>query len=297
VNGLREFPFVLGNAGDFLAVFKPCGMHSVPVRGGGEGDLVSWLKTTIPSLLHDFDCDGQIEISDGIIPGERLSSARAELGMLSRLDRDTSGIVLFARSMRAFIDSFAMQRVLAIRKYYYLVTLPSGNPMQGSKPSRVPDFEPVSVLKTTHSGWITIESGFRSYGPRGSRVACLERKNNGEPGTTVTETVTETATAAGTAAEASARDIYRTSFRRREAVHFQGTVLPPDLGESALFLEAEIERGFRHQIRAHAAWAGMPIVGDSLYGGAEGERLYLEAHRVEIQLPGRETEVFELDGA
>lgn len=35
--------------------------------------------------------------------------------------------------------------------------------------------------------------------------------------------------------------------------------------------EAEIRTGVRHQVRAHAAFAGLPLDGDTLYGGAEGK--------------------------
>lgn len=34
--------------------------------------------------------------------------------------------------------------------------------------------------------------------------------------------------------------------------------------------EAEIRTGVRHQVRAHAAFAGLPLDGDLLYGGIEG---------------------------
>lgn len=34
--------------------------------------------------------------------------------------------------------------------------------------------------------------------------------------------------------------------------------------------EAEIRTGVRHQVRAHAAFAGLPLDGDAIYGGAEG---------------------------
>ena len=42
-------------------------------------------------------------------------------------------------------------------------------------------------------------------------------------------------------------------------------------------LRCTITRGFRHQIRAHLAWAGYPIKGDTQYGGEYSEDFGLEA--------------------
>ena len=41
-----------------------------------------------------------------------------------------------------------------------------------------------------------------------------------------------------------------------------------DTGEGFVSLQLRIWKGFRHQIRAHLAWFGMPILNDRLYGGA-----------------------------
>jgi 23S rRNA pseudouridine1911/1915/1917 synthase len=51
-------------------------------------------------------------------------------------------------------------------------------------------------------------------------------------------------------------------------------------------IQARILRGSRHQIRAHLAGAGFPLVGDSLYGekGGGAERLFL--HHAAVSLPG-----------
>ena len=43
--------------------------------------------------------------------------------------------------------------------------------------------------------------------------------------------------------------------------------------------------GRTHQIRVHAAALGMPVLGDSLYGGGPGVRLFLHAARLEFDHP------------
>lgn len=47
----------------------------------------------------------------------------------------------------------------------------------------------------------------------------------------------------------------------------------------------EIETGVMHQIRAHLASVGLPLLGDTLYGGAPSPRIWLHAERLELPLP------------
>jgi len=48
-------------------------------------------------------------------------------------------------------------------------------------------------------------------------------------------------------------------------------------------LKVVIHKGARHQIRAHLAHVLLPIVGDPLYGGGEGERLFLHHGRLSFE--------------
>lgn len=50
--------------------------------------------------------------------------------------------------------------------------------------------------------------------------------------------------------------------------------------------------GRTHQLRVHLKHFGHPIVGDTLYGGVEAERLFLHAERLEITLPGGKRTTF-----
>ncbi|WP_419787701.1 pseudouridine synthase [Pseudodesulfovibrio sp.] len=67
-------------------------------------------------------------------------------------------------------------------------------------------------------------------------------------------------------------------------------VLSHDWGRNTSMVTCLIVKGARHQIRAHLASIGHPIIGDSIYGaGREGDALHLHHRRVE--LPGFTAEV------
>ncbi len=60
-------------------------------------------------------------------------------------------------------------------------------------------------------------------------------------------------------------------------------------GAAAHLLRVDIDRGFRHQVRAHLSFLGFPILGDSLYGApvppGAVDRLYLHATRLQFEHP------------
>ena len=71
---------------------------------------------------------------------------------------------------------------------------------------------------------------------------------------------------------------------RQARTHF--TVL--ELLPRETYLEAKLETGRTHQIRAHFAAIGHPLTGDPTYGGAERyglRRQFLHAHRLGFQHP------------
>ncbi len=70
------------------------------------------------------------------------------------------------------------------------------------------------------------------------------------------------------------------------------TVTPVRWDDSVTLVRAEISRGKRHQIRAHLAAAGYPVVGDRRYSavppeGAGSKRLMLHAAEVTFFHPGK----------
>jgi 23S rRNA pseudouridine1911/1915/1917 synthase len=71
---------------------------------------------------------------------------------------------------------------------------------------------------------------------------------------------------------------------REARTHFEVVELLP----SETYLEARLETGRTHQIRAHFAAIGHPLVGDTTYGGEEKyglERQFLHAHRLSFAHP------------
>jgi 23S rRNA pseudouridine1911/1915/1917 synthase len=61
-----------------------------------------------------------------------------------------------------------------------------------------------------------------------------------------------------------------------------------ELLSAETYLEARLETGRTHQIRAHFAAIGHPLVGDATYGGGRKhglERQFLHAHRLAFNHP------------
>lgn len=67
------------------------------------------------------------------------------------------------------------------------------------------------------------------------------------------------------------------------------TPLSYDPSQDRTLVQALICKGARHQIRAHLAWQGFPLVGDPVYGLENGQSLSL--HHYRIDFPGFLAEV------
>jgi 23S rRNA pseudouridine1911/1915/1917 synthase len=57
------------------------------------------------------------------------------------------------------------------------------------------------------------------------------------------------------------------------------------LAHARFLVELEVSRAYRHQIRAHLAAAGAPLVGDVLYGGSPAAHHFLHASRLAFDHP------------
>lgn len=68
--------------------------------------------------------------------------------------------------------------------------------------------------------------------------------------------------------------------------HTRVAPLGYDAGTDLTLVRAVIMKGARHQIRAHLASLGHPILGDTLYGRAQKEEGPLFLHHIRIMFPG-----------
>jgi 23S rRNA pseudouridine1911/1915/1917 synthase len=235
---------------DLIAVDKPAGLHTAPLGREGEDTLLGRMIERYPEVAR--------------LPGIKP----VEPGLLHRLDRDTSGIVLIARTPEAFqllMAEFAGGRV---RKEYLALCVPQAG------------FAPAAVQAGQR---FAVESRFAPFGPGRRKVQVVLPAGN-----------------AGAGADADAYSVGRCPVGRGPArLHRAGRKASPgiyrteaevlELRGSRALVRAVILRGFRHQVRAHLAFLGLPIVGDALYGVAAPpgarDRLYLHATAVELALP------------
>jgi len=230
-------PAVVAETAAFLVLYKPAGMHSAPLARGAGGTLLDWCAGFFPETL--------------LIRGRKA----IEGGLLHRLDRDTAGLVLVARTQAAFDDLHAQQEQgFLIKDYVARCT-------RRAQAAALPGFPPPPFYS---GGPGVIESAFRPFGPGRRAVRPVIAANE-----------------------------FRKEKQANDRGHWYRTEIRESREEKdqRLILSVRLARGFRHQIRCHLAWLGWPIIGDELYGGAteSGETLALLAHALSFKDPEKGT--------
>ena len=197
VSSARPQLDILYNDGELIAINKPAGLLSVS-----------------SPKSHDPHALGMLR--------EQLSRRNKPVGLwpVHRIDRDTSGVLLFATSRK--MREAVMKGWNTAEKTYLAIVAGCPKPAEGTidQPLRLDE-----VIYQMHVG----------------------------PHPDAKRAVT-----------------HYTTKRR--------------VGQRTL-LRVELETGRQHQIRAHLAWLGHPVIGDQRYGTA-GPRMGLHALRLSIIKPG-----------
>jgi 23S rRNA pseudouridine1911/1915/1917 synthase len=179
---------VLFESDDYVIVDKPAGLPTAPLMRTDTRSLAAALLARYPEMA-------------GVGFRDR------EPGLVHRLDTETSGVVLAARSSDAFKAARALFASALIEKRYLAVC------GTGLKPQ----------------GEVETLLGPDSSDPRRVRVYDFDTDGYAK--------------------------LVRSKYRVVES------------GPRFALVELSVESAFRHQIRAHLAYLGRPIVGDALYGG------------------------------
>ncbi|MDR2068248.1 MAG: RNA pseudouridine synthase [Spirochaetaceae bacterium] len=225
-------PSVLEETSAYAVVYKPPLWHSAPLKGDEHvGDpsariLLFWYARRCPAVLA--------------VRGRKAG----EGGLLHRLDYETEGLVLLAKTQRAMDAIARQQREGLFTKEYGALSRGNREEMPGFPPP-VLWGEPHTPESAAGRGIpgpapFTIQSAFRPFGPGRREVRPVVLTGGGKLQKRI-------ALDQGKPYKTEVLDV----IPRGEQVYFR-------LG---------INRGFRHQIRCHLAWLGYAILNDKTYGG------------------------------
>ncbi len=201
--------------GDCVVAVKPSGMPSAPIRENEKNTALSCASMDFPEI--------------STVAGRKP----IEGGLLHRLDTDTAGLVVFARTQRFYESVFkAQEDGLFIKDYTAVCSFVP------SVCSLIPGFPAVPFAGSIADVEMPfqIKSFFRFYGKSRRQV----RPVTMDCGPYVAKKI-------------SCDKEYTT-----ELVSIQKE-------EDKVITICRIKKGFRHQVRCHLSWCGIPVVADTLY--------------------------------
>jgi 23S rRNA pseudouridine1911/1915/1917 synthase len=192
-----------------VVVHKPPRLATAPLKAGERGTLANGVVARYPETA-------------------KVGSDPREPGLVHRLDTDTSGLVLVARSREAFDELKDALRDGRVDKRYLVIVATSG------KSGRAASVAATGEL-ADHG---TIDIPLAPHPKDKRRVfACVHE-----------------------------RDVHRLAPRDATTQYkVLRRWTTPDGGRA--LIEARASKALRHQVRVHFAALGAPLVGDGLYGG------------------------------
>lgn len=190
----------------------------------------------LPSApLHEGDSENAFSKAATIFPVcfEVSGIKNVEHGLLHRLDTETEGLLLVAAS-QDFYDFLKVEQDSGrfIKTYRAKCDILNDNAEAlGGFP-----LSPIKKDRLQTLSDMEISSMFRNYGEKNALVRPVT-KDSGKAGLK----------------KCKCGKIYSTKISVSERKKNEASV------------ECRIEKGYRHQVRAHLAWIGLPVKGDRLY--------------------------------
>jgi 23S rRNA pseudouridine1911/1915/1917 synthase len=243
-----HMPGIIAANGNFAALGKSGGIASASLAGGGRANIEDILERSWPELWKRYA--GRQKLPAGTVPPKPL--------LCNRLDAGTSGLLTAAFTAEKVTDFRIYERNGKVRKKYLAL-------VHGPAPE-----------------YLLMDKMLDTYRRRSTLVLQRQDPDYTRHTKAVLLKIFRSESASGREkprlAEREAANGQDWKFALSYLVGITGPVS---------LLEITILRGARHQIRAHLADAGFPVVGDSLYGlesSARAERMYL--HHFSIAFPG-----------
>lgn len=194
-----------------------------------------------------------------------------EYGLLHRIDTQTDGLLLIAATQE-FYDYMQIEQAEGRFIKYYTARCELCKTNENSITNSNPITNGNSITNARVHTQGTISSYFRPYGPGNKEVRPVTKDS-------------------GTAAlkKIGSKKIYNTEYK----------ILNADCGNSECMVECKISQGYRHQVRCHLAWIGLPIVGDSLYNKkmvpeTAQEPMKFTATKIEFEYPRGDLNSYEI---
>jgi 23S rRNA pseudouridine1911/1915/1917 synthase len=213
-------PSILYEDENILIINKPSGLVVHPFDNSTEETLVDWLKTSYPSMFASIT-------DNAFTPqnGDMVSLG----GIVHKLDRGTSGVMVIAKTKEAFDELRAWFRLHSIEKIYLAL-------VEG----------------------VVAHNALRIEAPLGRNKKDYKQVAYPDnPRGTLRDAITDL------------------------------TVISKGL--STTLVKLSPKTGRTHQLRAHMAYIGHPIVGDIAYGSTiKCERILLHAQKIAFTLFGKE---------
>ncbi|MEZ5939598.1 MAG: RluA family pseudouridine synthase [Hyphomonadaceae bacterium] len=205
-----------------IIVNKPAGMVVHPTPG-------QWTGTLVNALLHH--CGDSLTGIGGV----------ARPGIVHRLDKDTSGVMVVAKSEPAHTALVALFQAHDIERAYLAVTRGAPRPLIGRIETR--------IARSPHDRkkMAVVRERFVKHDPYSDDP---ERQDDGE-------------TEHG--------KIAITNYRTLETF---GRLDDAAAQPAAALVECRLETGRTHQIRVHMAHIGAPVMGDPTYGKNRGVKAF-----------------------
>ena len=240
----HRLPFsVLFEDDDLIVIDKPAGLLTTHTKLAGRAARASQL--TAENILNDYVRKGQLK-------------SRKRVWLVHRLDRDTSGVMMFAKS-EAVAERFRSDWANLTEKTYLARVEGIIDEESGVFESHLledPDGYRVRSIKV-NLGSISQSS---NHPIRQSVNPSISQSSNPPIRQSVNPPIRQPRYA-------------RTEWRRLSVK--SGTTL----------VEVKLKTGRKNQIRVHFSEAGHPVVGDVKYGGKRADRLHLHAKSLRFRHP------------